>query len=41
MLHGVDGAFGWQLNVHDGNGAAALTMQTAGEALTAFGSCQK
>jgi hypothetical protein len=40
ILHGVDGAFGWQLNIHDKTQAASLTMQASDLALTAFGSCQ-
>jgi hypothetical protein len=41
MLHGVDGAFAWQMIIHDANGGVSLTMQTADTTLTAYGSCTK
>ena len=39
IIHGIDGAFGWQLTVHDGSDAASLSMTTADTSLIGFGSC--
>jgi hypothetical protein len=37
IIHGVDGAFGWQLTIHDESEAASIA--TVDTALSGFGSC--
>ena len=39
IIHGIDGAFGWQLTVHDGSEAASLSLTAADTSLIGFGSC--
>ena len=39
IIHGVDGAFGWQLTIHDDSEAASISIATADTALSGFGSC--
>jgi hypothetical protein len=39
IIHGIDGAFGWQLTIHDNSDAASLSLATADTSLIGFGSC--
>jgi hypothetical protein len=40
IIHGIDGAFGWQLTIHDNSEAASLSLATADSSLIGFGSCR-
>jgi hypothetical protein len=40
IIHGIDGAFGWQLTIHDNSDAASLSLATADTSLIGFGSCR-
>lgn len=40
IIHGIDGAFGWQLTIHDNSDAASLSLSTADNSLIGFGSCR-
>jgi hypothetical protein len=39
IVHGIDGAFGWQLVIHNESSAASLSFATADAAITGFGTC--
>ncbi len=39
ILHGIDGAFGWQLLIHDESQGASLSFATADSTLSGFGTC--
>jgi hypothetical protein len=39
IIHGVDGAFGWQLTIHDESQAASISIATVDTALSSFRSC--
>ena len=39
ILHGIDGAFGWQLLIHDDSPGASLIFATADSTLSGFGTC--
>ena len=39
VVHGIDGAFGWQLVIHNESSAASLAFTTADAAITGFGTC--
>lgn len=41
IIHGIDGAFGWQLLIHDETEGASLVFATADSVLTGFGTCAK
>jgi len=40
IIHGIDGAFGWQLTIHDNSDAASLSLATVDTSLVGFGSCR-
>jgi hypothetical protein len=40
IVHGIDGAFGWQLTIHDNSDAASISLATADASLIGFGSCR-
>jgi len=40
IVHGIDGAFGWQLTIHDNSDAASISLSTADQSLVGFGSCR-
>ena len=40
IIHGIDGAFGWQLTIHDNSDAASISLSTADNSLIGFGSCR-
>jgi hypothetical protein len=40
IIHGIDGAFGWQLTIHDNSEAASLSIATVDTSLIGFGSCR-
>jgi hypothetical protein len=40
IIHGIDGAFGWQLTIHDNSDAASLSLATVDTSLIGFGSCR-
>ena len=39
IIHGIDGAFGWQLTVADSSEAASIAFISADASLTGFGTC--
>jgi len=39
MLHGIDGAYSWQLVVANQSNAASMSFATADASLTGFGTC--
>jgi hypothetical protein len=39
IVHGIDGAFGWQLVIHDESQAASISFLAADSAITGFGTC--
>jgi hypothetical protein len=39
IIHGIDGAFGWQITIHDNSDAASISLATADASLIGFGSC--
>lgn len=39
IVHGIDGAFGWQKAIHNGSPAASLTFASADSVITGFGTC--
>jgi hypothetical protein len=39
MIHGIDGAFSWQLVLANQSEAASMTFASADSSLTGFGSC--
>jgi hypothetical protein len=39
IVHGIDGAFGWQMAIHNGSPAASLTFSSADSVITGFGTC--
>jgi hypothetical protein len=39
MIHGIDGAFSWQLVLASQNEAASMTFASADSSLTGFGTC--
>jgi len=39
IIHGVDGAFGWQVTIHDASDAASLLISSADTSIVAFGNC--
>lgn len=41
IVHGIDGAYGWQLLIHDESEGASLTFATADSILSGFGACTK
>ncbi|MFO1091617.1 MAG: hypothetical protein U1E46_18740 [Hyphomicrobiales bacterium] len=41
IVQGVDGAFAWQMVIHDSSDAVSLSMQTADTAITLYGKCTK
>jgi hypothetical protein len=40
IIHGIDGAFGWQVTIHDNSDAASISLLTADQSLVGFGSCR-
>jgi hypothetical protein len=40
IVHGIDGAFAWQLTIHDSSDAASLSLSTADTSLVGFGNCR-
>ena len=40
IIQGIDGAFGWQLTIHDNSDAASLSLSTADMSLIGFGNCR-
>ena len=40
IIHGIDGAFGWQLTIHDNSDAASISLMTADASIVGFGSCR-
>lgn len=40
IIHGIDGAFGWQVTIHDNSDAASLSLSTADTSIIGFGSCR-
>jgi hypothetical protein len=39
IVHGIDGAFGWQLVIHNESQAASISFGTADAAIMGFGTC--
>ena len=39
IIHGIDGAFGWQLTVADSSEAASIAFTSADASLSGFGTC--
>jgi hypothetical protein len=39
IVHGIDGAFGWQIVIHNGSPAASITFASADSVITGFGTC--
>ncbi len=39
IVHGIDGAFGWQLLIHDASEAASISFATADSVILGFGTC--
>lgn len=39
IVHGIDGAFGWQLVIHNESQAASISFGTADATITGFGTC--
>jgi hypothetical protein len=39
VMHGIDGAFGWQLLLHKSSNDASMSIATADELIGGFGSC--
>jgi hypothetical protein len=39
IVHGIDGAFGWQMAIHNGSPAASITFASADSVITGFGTC--
>jgi len=39
IIQGVDGAFGWQVTIHDESDAASISIASADTSLVGFGSC--
>ena len=39
MVHGIDGAFGWQMAIHNGSPSASITFASADSVITGFGTC--
>jgi hypothetical protein len=39
IVHGIDGAFGWQIIIHNGSPAASITFASADSVITGFGTC--
>lgn len=40
IIHGIDGAFGWQLTVHDNSDAASISLMAADASIVGFGTCR-
>ena len=41
VIHGIDGAFGWQLLIHKNSEAASMSFATADVLIGGFGTCTK
>lgn len=39
VMHGIDGAFGWQLLIHKSSEAASMSFATADSLIGGFGTC--
>jgi hypothetical protein len=39
VVHGIDGAFTWQMAIHNASPAASITFASADSVITGFGSC--
>jgi hypothetical protein len=39
VIHGIDGAFGWQLLIHKSSEAASMSFATADSLIGGFGTC--
>jgi hypothetical protein len=39
IIHGIDGAFGWQLVIHNSSAAASISFSTSDAILSGFGTC--
>ena len=39
IVHGIDGAFGWQMAIHNGGPAASITFTAADAVIAGFGTC--
>jgi len=39
IIHGIDGAFGWQLLIHKSSEAASMSFATADVTIGGFGTC--
>jgi len=39
IVHGIDGAFGWQMAIHNGSPDASITFASADSVITGFGTC--
>jgi hypothetical protein len=39
IIHGIDGAFGWQLIIHNSSEAASISFATADATIAGFGAC--
>jgi hypothetical protein len=39
MIHGIDGAFGWQLIIHNASEVASISFAAADAVITGFGTC--
>jgi hypothetical protein len=39
VVHGIDGAFAWQMAIHNSSPAASITFASADSVITGFGTC--
>jgi hypothetical protein len=39
VVHGIDGAFAWQMAIHNSSPAASITFATADSVVSGFGTC--
>jgi hypothetical protein len=39
VVHGIDGAFTWQMTIHNASPAASITFASADSVITGFGTC--